>query len=852
MIHTTVGTIGHLSVLVSFVSALAATFGYLQASIVKNITDNETWRRFARASFYVHAAAVFMVVGSLFYMIANHYFEYHYVWKNSDLSLPTQYIFAAFWHDQEGSFLLWIFWHVVLGLILIRINKGGLEAPMMFVFALVQAFLTSMILGVIIPWLDLKIGSTPFLLLREASADAPIFQQNPNFIPADGNGMNPLLQNYWMVIHPPTLFLGFAATLVPFAYCMAGLWQKQVVEWVRPALPWALFCALVLGVGILMGGYWAYETLNFGGYWNWDPVENGSLVPWLILVASTHCMIVAKKSSTGLKASIILTIAMFLSILYATFLTRSGILGDGSVHSFTDLGLSGQLLIYLFTFIIVSVLLAVRSWKYIKSDDQELTTYSREFWLFMGATVLCLSAFQIIVPTSIPVFNKVAELFGQKLNLAPPVDAIAFYNKFQLWFAVSVAILTGVGQYFWWKKVQKNKMQELLNPLWVTLLVTAGIITFAQVNNWKYIVLLTASVFAIVANGAILLNIIRGNYRLSGGAITHLGVGLMLVGILFSSGYSKIVSMNMTGMPILPGVQAFASNEGKESKENLQLWINQPQRMGDYLLTYRGKRMEARDMPGKFFPKSWIEVVEKDFHAVAMRDIVLDNKTYHKKGDTLEVYPENTYYEVEYRDPDGKVFSLYPRIQQNERMGNAHSPDIKRTPSRDLYTYVAYTEDNENVWSKTQTDRIALKDTFFVNDYVAVLESVGRTNAIEGVALAQNDIAVKAQIRIFDKEKDYLIEPSFAINAERMVMRKPEISEDLGLKIQFMEIDPKTGSFVFNSNTTYRDFIVMKAMEKPLINVLWIGTLVLALGLAIASARRFKEFFKMRDKELQA
>ena len=227
----------------------------------------------------------------------------------------------------------------------------------MTVFALVQTFLTSMILGVIIPWIDLKVGSSPFLLLREAQPDLPVWSMQPNFIPKDGRGLNPLLQNYWMVIHPPTLFLGFALTLVPFAYLIAGLWKKKLTEWVQPALPWALFGAGILGVGIMMGAYWAYETLNFGGYWNWDPVENASFVPWLVLLGAIHTMIAYKTSSSALKTSIILVIATFILVLYSTFLNRSGILGNASVHSFTDLGLSGQLLLYMGTFLLVAIIL---------------------------------------------------------------------------------------------------------------------------------------------------------------------------------------------------------------------------------------------------------------------------------------------------------------------------------------------------------------------------------------------------------------------------------------------------------------------------------------------------------------
>ena len=292
-----------------------------------------------------------------------------------------------------------------------------------------------------------KFGSSPFILLRDA-LDAPIFNMNPEFIPEEGTGLNPLLQNYWMVIHPPTLFLGFATTLVPFAYCMAGLWLKKYHEWVRPALPWALFSGLTLGVGILMGAYWAYETLNFGGYWNWDPVENAIYVPWLVLIAAIHTMISFRKSNVALKSSIILVISTFILVLYSTFLTRSGILGDSSVHSFTDLGLSGQLLIYLLAFVALSVIMSVRVWKELPTSEKEVSTYSREFWIFIGATTLCLMAFQVIIPTSIPVWNAIVELFGGISNMAPPVDQVMFYSKWQLWFAILLAIISGTGQFF--------------------------------------------------------------------------------------------------------------------------------------------------------------------------------------------------------------------------------------------------------------------------------------------------------------------------------------------------------------------------------------------------------------------
>ena len=852
MIHTTIGSAGHLLVIIAFVSALIATFAYFKAGMTNAAIDEQlTWKRFARATYIVHVAAVLGVVFSLYWIIGNHYFEYHYAWKNSSLSLPTGYTISSFWQDQEGSFLLWIFWNVVLGSILIFSNRSW-EAPVMTVFALVQAFLTSMILGVVIPGLDLKIGSTPFLLLKEVMPDIPVFKMDPNFVAADGQGLNPLLQNYWMVIHPPTLFLGFASTLIPFSFAIAGLWTKKIQEWIRPALPWALFSALVLGVGILMGAYWAYETLNFGSYWNWDPVENSSIVPWLVLVAAVHTMIIGRKNATALKTSFILTIATFLLVLYSTFMTRSGILGNASVHSFTDLGLSGQLLIYLMTFVIGSIGILIYRWKSLPSDEEEVSTYSREFWIFIGATLLCLSGFQIIATTSIPVYNKIAELFGTVLNMALPADQIGHYNKFQLWFFSLIIILTGVGQFFWWKRVGKGKLQGLYNPLLISLLISAAVITVQGVKDIQYIALLTAAIFAVVANGTILLNIIRGNYNLSGGAITHIGVALMLIGILFSSAYTKVVSINNSGLMISRS-EEFTNNDNKENKENITLWLNKPEKMGEYMLTWRDVRVEPRHIPS-YIPKSWVDLIENDYHAVALRDIVVNDKKYNSKGDTLEIFPENFYYEIEYREPSGRVFNLFPRVQINEKMGGGggivSSPDINRKIDKDLYTYVSMVTNPtaEPIWSQTENFTVNMADTFFVNDYVAILDNVVRVDSIDGVTLGEGDAAVKAMIRVLDNDHEYVISPSYVIR-NQMVARKPEVNNDLGLRVMLQEINPQTGQFTFAVNTTQRDFIVMKATEKPLINILWLGTFVMTIGLIMATIRRFRDFIKMRDKE---
>lgn len=713
----------------------------------------------------------------------------------------------------------------------------------MTVFALIQGFLASMILGVVIG--DVKIGSTPFILLRDVLTDAPIFQINPDFVPKDGTGLNPLLQNYWMVIHPPTLFLGFAATLIPFSYCISGLWIKKYKEWIRPALPWAIFAAAVLGLGILMGGYWAYETLNFGGYWNWDPVENAVYVPWLFLIAGIHTMITFKKSSTALKASILLVITTFVLILYSTFLTRSGILGDASVHSFTDLGLSGQLLIYLLFFTIMAFVLAVYRWKHIPDSEREVSTYSREFWIFIGATTLGLMGFQVLVPTSIPVFNKIMELVGINSNAALPADQIGFFTVWQKWFAIGVAILSGTGQFFWWKKMEKSKLlNELTIPIVLALLISILIMIISDIKNASYIILLTAGIYSIIANGKILLRVTKKNFQLTGGSVAHIGIAMILIGIMFSSGYSRVVSRNTSGVIIHPDL----SNE--INLENVLLFHNETKNMQGYRVSYKGQRLDADGIPF-YIDKDDVIPTNDPYKVIVIDEIIRNNITYAEEFDTLEISPENTYYEVEYTAPSGKKFSLFPRAQINESMGGIlASPDIRRGLTKDLYTHVSSIPDpdQETDWGEMEETTVGLHESFFVNDYVAEIEKIERVTKVEGVDMGSQDVAVKAVIKIQGDVDTYYLEPIYIIK-DRMVGRISDVENDLGVKLTFLHVHPDENNFTIGINTTDKDYIILKAMEKPLINILWTGTLLLMVGFGIAINRRYHEFMQIRDKE---
>ena len=834
MINLFIGNLGHLFVILSFVVSIASAYSYFRSTKKEDALSQKEWAVNGRILFYLHSIFVVGIIVVLFLIIYNNYFEYHYAYEHASKYLPVHYMISCFWEGQEGSFLLWIFWNCVLGIILIKTNKNW-EAPIMAIFAIVQAFLASMILGISV--FDLKIGSSPFVLLRDVISD-PIFQINPDFVPKDGTGLNPLLQNYWMVIHPPTLFLGYATTLIPFAYVIAGLWKKEYKKWIKPALPWAIVSAALMATGQLMGAYWAYETLSFGGYWSWDPVENAVYVPWIIQVASIHTMIIFKKNDAALKTSMILVIATFLLILYATFLTRSGILGNASVHSFTDLGLSGQLLIYMLVFMAIGIVLGIIRWKEIPTTDKEVSTYSKEFWIFMGATVLGLMGFQVMAGTSIPVYNAILEQFGISSNMAPPADQALFYSKFQLWGGILIAIFSGTGQFFFWKSMDKSRIwNELSIPVLISLGVSTAIFLIFGINKIAYILLLTAGIYSVVANGTILIRLLKKkNLKLAGGAVAHIGIAMMLLGILFSAGYSRIISLNTSGL-------LFSKDMSDQmNQENVLLFTNEPKVMNKYELTYKGQRIELEGIPG-YPAKNLIRRTADEHTVVATGDYNFKGKTYFSAGDTLTILPENTYYEVEYKKDGETEFSLFPRAQVNPNMGLIVSPDIKHQLSQDLYTHISSIPDPgaQAEWSEPVTSLVEMGERFFINDFVSTLTKVQKIDRIDGVDLGPNDVAAEAIIEVQAKNKTYTLKPVFIIK-DKMIGNIPAVEEEIGARISFSNIRPDEGKFEIITETSQKDYIIMKAIEMPFINVLWLGSLVLMFGFVLAITRRYKEF----------
>lgn len=801
--HLLPGKLGQFFIVLTFGTSLLAAISYYFASVSKS--DHFSWKRIARIAFWINLIGVLGIGASLYYIIYNHYFEYHYAWAHSSTTLPVYYIISSFWEGQEGSFWLWMFWQVVLAAVVVFRAKVW-ESPVMTIMMVSQAFLASMLLGVEI--FGARVGSSPFILLRDAM-EAPIFSR-PDYLSMikDGNGLNPLLQNYWMVIHPPTLFLGFASMIVPFAYAIGGLWLKKYNDWVKPALPWALFAVMVLGAGIIMGSFWAYEALNFGGFWAWDPVENASIIPWLTLIAGVHVLVAYKNTGHSYFTATFLVLISFVMVLYASFLTRSGILGETSVHSFTDLGMFWHLVIYILAFLALAVVFMVIRRKEMPITKKDEDTYSREFWLFIGALVLTVACIQVISTTSIPVFNAA---FGT--NIAPPTDVVEHYNKWQAPFAVVIAIISAFAQFLKYKRtdVRKFYITTAVTVL-VSLLVTAGVVYITNVySSLIFIVLTFSAVFSILANARILGDALKGKWKLAGSAVAHIGFGLLLIGALVAAATNKVISINNTGIGF--GDDFAKSND---PKENIILYKNKPVKMDEYTVTYLG---DSTDGP-------------------------------------------NTYYRVNYKVIDEKTgelkenFDLFPNAQQNAKMRQIiASPDTRHYLFKDIYTHVSSVPlkeeahedheghtDEEN-YEKPIIHEVALGDTVRFREGYMLIKAVNREAKVQNLPLAKNDIAVGLQVEVYSNDKTFTAEPVFVLkNGIKYDFGKNV--DEAGLKLRFTDILPEKDKLelkVFQKPKVDNEWIVMKAIAFPYINLFWAGSIIMVVGFLISIFRRNKE-----------
>ena len=821
-----IGNLGKFFVVLSLISALLSGVFYLRAKEGKNIERN-----LGRFFYALHSGAVLGIFITLFAIIQKHYYEYAYAYEHSSNTLPLRYMISCFWEGQEGSFLLWMVWNALLGVVLIFTAKRW-ERGVVAIMAMCQVVLTAMILGV--NFFDLyTLGSSPFELLRD-KLQAPIFS-SPNYIKSvvDGTGLNPLLQNYWMVIHPPTLFLGFALTIVPFAFAVTSLFYGEFRAWIKPALPWALAGGMILGAGIIMGGFWAYESLSFGGYWAWDPVENASLVPWLLLISGIHLMLIKKVTNSSTIATYTLVISSFILVLYATFLTRSGVLGETSVHAFTDLGLAGQLMQFVVLFVWLPIIAVIPGKKYkwlmiipisilslllpfyaklsfyplliltlaglvwfVLSLNKRITNHAsednvsgREFWMFIGSLMLVLSAVQVTVGTSKPVFNKI---FGT--NLVPPEDVIGYYNMYQMPIAIVIALLMGIGQFFRYRSTPDKKKlgYEIAGIALVSLALTIGGFFLFKISNPMYLIFMFAGIFVFVGNLTYLIFQVK-KFKLSGSSIAHIGFGLMLLGVLVSSAKKQVITADFSGQ--------LGNYDKQARRENMLLIKDEPTRLGDFMVTYQGDSVSNADR----------------------------------------------YFKVHYISLNGEEeFTLMPNAQISDQMGLLPNPDTRHYLTYDVYTHITSlpkpSVDSIN-WENVQEFPVKRGDSIQTNNGMVYFTGIEQGDG-EAIGLKNTTLA-RALLTVKSGKSEYTSEPLFGVNSNTYFTIRDEL-EEAGLRFGFeirpseVEGEDPTAILEIAETKPQPKFIVMKGIIFPYINLLWLGTIFMVIGFGIAMFNRLE------------
>ncbi len=449
-----------------------------------------------------------------------HDFGIEYVASYTSRNLPTYYILAAFWAGQKGSLL---FWALVLSL-----------------FAALAQFTTPKRFSYLMPYVAGVTSTVVVFFLSVMLFAANPFERLP-FIPPDGRGLNPQLQNVAMTIHPPMLYLGYISITIPFAFAIAALLSRRLdTGWIHAIRKWTLVSWLFLSVGITLGMWWAYVELGWGGYWAWDPVENASLLPWLTMTAFLHSVMIQEKRGMLKRWNMGLVIGSFLLSIFGTFITRSGVIS--SVHSFTQSNVGYFFLAFLVTTAIIAYTLLYTRWPLLKPEAQLENMVSRESAFLFNNLMLVGIAFSVLWGTLFPILSELVR--GEKITVGPP-----FFNKVNIPLGILLLALTGIGPLIAWRKAStRNLQRQFLAPVMLGLLVAAGLVG-SGMRDFYVIVALSIGGFVL---GTVLQEFYRGtrarhhmysegwlraflrlvakNRRRYGGYVVHLGIITYFVG----------------------------------------------------------------------------------------------------------------------------------------------------------------------------------------------------------------------------------------------------------------------------------------------------------------------------------
>jgi len=474
----------------------------------------------AERSVYVLWGLLAVASAALLRALVTHDFSIEYVWAYTSRNLPVYYTWSAFYAGQKGSLLFWAIVVATWGSLALLFNRGKYRELMPWVAGVVC------------------LVATFFIAVMVFSANP--FGRLP-FVPPDGNGLNPQLQNPGMTIHPPMLYLGYTSITIPFAFAVAALMSGRLdTGWIHAIRRWTLLSWLFLSCGIVLGMWWAYVELGWGGYWAWDPVENASFLPWLTMTAFLHSVMIQEKRGMLKKWNVGLVIGSFLLSIFGTFITRSGIIA--SVHSFTQSSVGYFFLVFLILAGIGAFALLAWRWPALKAESELESMISREAAFLFNNLILIVIAFSVLWGTLFPILSE--WITGTKVTVGPP-----FFNQVNVPLGLLLLAFTGVGPLIAWRKASPQNLKRQFLVPFGALLATAVLLTALGMRDLWALVALALGAFV---TGTVVQEFVRGtgarhrlhgeawltafvrlvgrNRRRYGGYVVHLGIVMLFVG----------------------------------------------------------------------------------------------------------------------------------------------------------------------------------------------------------------------------------------------------------------------------------------------------------------------------------
>ncbi len=514
-------TVGTILLRISLVVALYGIF----ASLWGGRRGDRRWVESGRTAAYVLFALLTAAVALLISFLVRSEFQVEYVGLYTERALPLFYKITAIWGGNAGSLLFWV-WLLSLYIVASVFWARGRYDDLLPYAQAVMLFVAAFFVSVNVLMAD------PFKLLA--------------FTPADGQGLNPLLQNYWMAFHPPNLYLGYVGFAIPFSFAMAALWTRKLDDrWLRATRRWTLISWMFLSIGIVVGGRWAYEELGWGGYWAWDPVENASFMPWLVGTAFLHSAMIQERRGMMKVWNMVLIILTFVLSLFGTFLTRSGIIQ--SVHAFANSKQSPYFLSFITLVLLGSLALMFSRMEDLKAERGLQSLVSRESSFLFNNVFFIALTFATFWGTTFPILS---ELFtGEKILVGPP-----FFNRINGPIFLAMLLLIGVCPVLGWGMTSASTLKRVLAvPLVGSGMIALALFLLGVHNPWALIGFTIAAFTGLNT----LMEYVRGvqarrkatgegwstalwrmaskNRRRYGGYLVHIGVVLIAIGIVGSN-----------------------------------------------------------------------------------------------------------------------------------------------------------------------------------------------------------------------------------------------------------------------------------------------------------------------------